>query len=109
MHAKRALLGYLPSMFSGSHVTIIGKKNKISVVMFSMIRNHQAPRKICDKGVLRSIPAITYTLKPTGGVIRPISTLFTAGMPTPQGYKTIKHTVGNIEDRGITQQQERER
>src|SRR3546814_19362057 len=82
-------------MFSGSHVTIIGKKNKISVVMISMITNHQAPRKICDKGVLRSIPAITYTFKPTGGVIRPISHIFTARMPNQMGPKPSDTTVGN--------------
>src|SRR5690554_5271964 len=93
---------HFASMLSGSHVTRMGKEKRMSVVMISIITNHQAPLKICDKGVLRSIPAITYTFRPTGGVIRPISHILTARMPNQVGSNPSATTVGNMMGRVMT-------
>jgi hypothetical protein len=72
-------------MIHGSQRAISGKAMMIRIRITCTTMNGVAPRKIVASGTSRSIPLITNTFMPIGGVIRPSWTTITMMMPTIPG------------------------
>src|SRR3982074_2722238 len=95
MLSQAAVSFNYPIIRCGSQVASNGNKIKITSRIRSVTTNGSTPMKIVDMLTSLITLLMTNTFMPTGGWIRPSSTVMTMTMPNQIGSKPSDVTTGN--------------